>query len=65
MNDAVRRMVQEANVDLVDVVHAAATTPARLMQVDHERGALVAGLRADLVALDPTTFGVQEVWIGD
>lgn len=64
MNDAVRRMVQEAKIDLVDVVRAAATTPAQLMGVDHERGSLIKGLRADVVALDPETFAVQEVWIG-
>lgn len=64
MDQAVARMVHEAGIDLVDVVHAAATTPARLLGRDHERGALVAGLRADVVSLDPSTLLVDEVWIG-
>lgn len=63
MDECVARMVHEAGIDIVDVIHAAATTPARLLGLDHERGALVAGGRADLVALHPDTLRATEVWI--
>jgi N-acetylglucosamine-6-phosphate deacetylase len=65
MDECVARMVHEANVDLVDVVHAAATTPARLVGLDGERGAIAAGLRADLVFLDPHSLRVTEVLIAE
>jgi N-acetylglucosamine-6-phosphate deacetylase len=65
MDECLARMVHEANIDLVDVVHAAATTPARLVGVDGERGALAAGLRADLVFLDPHSLRVTEVLIAE
>ena len=63
MDECVARMVHEANIDLIDVIYAAATTPSRLLGLDAERGALTAGLRADLVALDPETLHAKEVWI--
>jgi N-acetylglucosamine-6-phosphate deacetylase len=63
MDECVARMVQAAGIDLVDVIQAAATTPARLLGLEHERGALAAGLRADVVALDPETLRASEVWI--
>ena len=65
MDECVARMVHEANIDLADVVHAAATTPARLVGIDGERGALSPGLRADLVFLDPSTLRVTEVLIAE
>ncbi len=63
MDDAVARMVFEAGIDLLDVIQAAATTPARLLGRGTERGSLTPGLRADLVALDPITLRANEVWI--
>ncbi|HVV36385.1 MAG TPA: amidohydrolase family protein [Acidimicrobiales bacterium] len=63
MDECVARMVQAARIDIVDVVHAAATTPARLLGLDGERGAIAVDLRADLVALDPDTLRATEVWI--
>lgn len=65
MDECVARMVHEANIDLVDVVRVAATTPARLLGLDTERGAIVAGRRADLVALDPTSLRATEVWTAE
>jgi N-acetylglucosamine-6-phosphate deacetylase len=65
MDECVARMVQEARIDLVDVIHAAATTPARLVGVGNERGALALGLRADLVFLDPAALRVTEVLIAE
>ncbi|MEY2468518.1 MAG: N-acetylgalactosamine-6-phosphate deacetylase [Actinomycetota bacterium] len=63
MDEAVARMVQIANVDLIDVVRAASTTPAALLGVNAERGAIATGLRADLVALDADTLRATDVWI--
>jgi N-acetylglucosamine-6-phosphate deacetylase len=63
MDDCVARMVHQANVDLVDVVHAAATTPARLLGIGDERGSIAPGRLADFVALDSTTLRAQQVWI--
>ena len=50
--DVVRRCVQVAGVDLEVAVQSASATPARLLGVDRDRGALAAGLRADVVAVD-------------
>jgi N-acetylglucosamine-6-phosphate deacetylase len=50
--DVVRRVVQHAGVDLLTAVRAAATTPARLVGLDRELGAVAAGLRADLLVVD-------------
>ncbi|MEY2472783.1 MAG: N-acetylgalactosamine-6-phosphate deacetylase [Actinomycetota bacterium] len=63
MDECVARMVRAAGIDLVDVIQAAATTPARLLGLDAERGALLPGLRADIVSLDPETLRATEVWI--
>ena len=59
--DVVRRCVQMAGVDLVVAVQAATATPARLLGVNLERGALAVGLRADVVAVDDDLHPVA-VW---
>ena len=51
MDAAVRHAVRTAGLPLLDVVHAAATAPARAWGLD-DVGALEAGRRADLVVLD-------------
>ena len=51
MDAAVRFAVRTAGLPLLDVVHAASTTPARAWGLG-EVGALEAGRRADLVVLD-------------
>jgi len=51
MASAVRNAVRLAKVSLEDALRAASLTPARFLGLDKERGALVAGARADLVAL--------------
>ena len=61
MDAAVRRMVEEAGIDLFDVVTAATATPARLLGLE-DRGVLTPGTRADLVAL-ASDLAVEEVWI--
>lgn len=52
MLDAVRVM-RSLGVSWVDVAQMAATNPARLLGLDHERGSIELGKRADLVALNP------------
>ncbi|HEX2849236.1 MAG TPA: N-acetylglucosamine-6-phosphate deacetylase [Acidimicrobiales bacterium] len=61
MDAAVRRMVTECGVPLADAVGAASTTPAALLG-RADRGRIVPGARADLVALTPD-LTVSEVWI--
>jgi len=51
MDAAVRYAVRTAGLPLLDVVHAASTTPAATWGLD-EVGALAPGRRADLVVLD-------------
>lgn len=51
--DIVRRCVRHAGVPLLDAVASASATPAAVLGLDTEVGALAAGLRADVVAVDP------------
>ena len=51
MASAVRNTVRLAHLPLEDALRAASFTPARFLGLDHERGALTPGARADLVAL--------------
>lgn len=62
MDGALRNVVDRAGVALVDAVHAASTTPARLLGL-HDRGAIAPGCRADLVALD-SDLRVVSCWVG-
>ncbi|MFF5295526.1 N-acetylglucosamine-6-phosphate deacetylase [Paractinoplanes globisporus] len=50
--DAALRNTVAAGIPLADAVAMASTTPARVLGLDDEVGALEAGLRADLVVLD-------------
>jgi N-acetylglucosamine-6-phosphate deacetylase len=51
MASAVRHMLH-CGLSIVDAAVMAATTPARVLGLDHDLGAVVAGRRADLVLLD-------------
>ena len=51
MASAVRNAVRLAQLPLEDALRAASLTPARFLGLDDERGALIPGARADLVAL--------------
>jgi N-acetylglucosamine-6-phosphate deacetylase len=51
MADAVRHAIH-SGLDIVDAALMAATTPARVLGLDSEVGAVTAGRRADLVLLD-------------
>jgi N-acetylglucosamine-6-phosphate deacetylase len=62
MAGAVRNAVQMAGLRLDQALRAAALTPARFLGIAHERGALIAGAFADLVALSPT-LDVIATWI--
>ena len=52
MDRAVRRAVQDVGLRIDLVAHAAATAPAELLGLSGLTGRIVAGLAADLVALD-------------
>jgi N-acetylglucosamine-6-phosphate deacetylase len=62
MASAVRNAVGLARLPLADALRAASLTPARFLGLDHERGALFPGARADLVALDQDLTAVA-TWI--
>ena len=57
-----RNAVRLAQLPLEDALRAASLTPARFLGLDHERGALTAGARADLVALDQELM-VVATWV--
>jgi N-acetylglucosamine-6-phosphate deacetylase len=59
MDVAFRRAVQELGLPIIEAVHAAATTPARLLGLP--TGALEEGLAADIVVLDDDLRVVQVV----
>jgi N-acetylglucosamine-6-phosphate deacetylase len=63
MATAVRNAVTLARLPLEDALRAASLTPARFLGLEHERGALVAGARADLVALTDDVR-VVTTWLG-
>lgn len=62
MAAAVRNAVKLAQVPLDQALRAASLTPAAFLGLESERGALVAGARADLVALDED-LQVVATWI--
>jgi N-acetylglucosamine-6-phosphate deacetylase len=62
MASAVRNSVRLAQVPLDDALRSASLTPARFLGLDKERGVLVPGARADLVALTQE-LAVIDTWI--
>jgi N-acetylglucosamine-6-phosphate deacetylase len=62
MASAVRNAVRLARVPLEDALRAASLTPAQFLGIENERGAIVPGARADLVALTDT-LAVAATWI--
>ena len=62
MASAVRNAVKLAELALEDALRAASLTPARFLGLDSERGALVKGARADMVALT-RELGVLATWL--
>jgi len=62
MASAVRNAVRLAKTPLEDALRAASLTPAQFLGVENERGAIVRGARADLVALTDKLM-VAATWI--
>src|SRR5215813_3601610 len=63
MATAVRNAVKLAQLPLEDALRAASLTPAQFLGLEHERGALFPGARADLVALTDEV-SVVATWLG-
>jgi N-acetylglucosamine-6-phosphate deacetylase len=63
MASAVRNAVTLAKLPLDDALRAASLTPATFLGLQHERGVLTGGARADMVAL---TEGLEVIgtWVG-
>ncbi len=61
MDGAVCNAVNHCGVSLLDAVRAAGSTPARLLGLD-DRGDILPGRRADLVALTPD-LTVEATWV--
>ncbi|WP_176218298.1 N-acetylglucosamine-6-phosphate deacetylase [Saccharomonospora piscinae] len=68
MDNAFRNLVHGAGLDIADAVAATATTPARLLGLGGETGALRTGLLADAVVLDddlrPVGVLRRGTWVG-
>ncbi len=62
MAGAVRNAMRLMGVDLVTAVRMASATPASALGITGERGAIVPGLRADLVLAD-NELQIRETWI--
>ncbi len=62
MAAAVRNAIRLAQLPLEDALRAASLTPAQFLGLDHERGVLIPGARADLVALD-RELAVIATWV--
>ena len=63
MASAVRNAVRLAKLPLEDALCSASLTPARFLGLEHERGALICGARADMVALT-SNLDVIGTWLG-
>jgi N-acetylglucosamine-6-phosphate deacetylase len=63
MATAVRNALKLAHLPLDDALRAASLTPAQFLGLEHERGALFPGARADLVALT-ADVRVVATWLG-
>lgn len=62
ISDGVRRLVADWGHGLDEVLRAATSTPARILGLT-DRGRILPGMRADLVALGDD-LGVEHVWVG-
>jgi N-acetylglucosamine-6-phosphate deacetylase len=62
MASAVRNAVNLVGISLDDALRAASFVPARFLGIEHERGTLAAGARADVVALT-ASLDVITTWI--
>jgi len=62
MSDAFRRAVREYGLDLARAAMCTSSTPARAIGVRSARGAIEAGMFADLVVLDSNSLAVEAVF---
>ncbi|MGO2096785.1 MAG: N-acetylglucosamine-6-phosphate deacetylase [Candidatus Microbacterium stercoravium] len=62
MSEAFRRAVREYGLDLVGASTCTSSTPARALGVRSDRGAIEAGMLADLVVLDSDSLAVEAVF---
>ncbi len=63
MASAVRNCVQLCDVPLPDALRFASTHPAHALGLGGTLGRLAPGMRADMVALDPTRIEVLDCWV--
>ena len=63
MIDCVRFMHEKVGVSLEEALRMASLYPAQMLQIDHERGSLLPGSRADIVCFD-SQFKVKQTWVG-
>ena len=63
MVSAVRNAVQMLGVPFTDALRFASTEPAEFLGLEHRLGRLAAGLRADMVAVEPVQVRVLETWV--
>lgn len=59
---AVKNLVTLVGISLDDALRAASLVPARFLGIEHHRGSLSVGARADIVALTPN-FDVLTTWV--
>jgi N-acetylglucosamine-6-phosphate deacetylase len=63
MDAAIRYCCRELGTPLGEALRMASLYPARFLELDHERGRIAPGYRADLVHLSDM-YEVRETWIG-
>jgi N-acetylglucosamine-6-phosphate deacetylase len=61
--EMVQRLVAQGVLSLPEALTMASATPARALGLEGERGSLAAGLRADLIVLEPESLVLREVWL--
>jgi N-acetylglucosamine-6-phosphate deacetylase len=64
MATAVRNCVRLLDVSLELALRFASVHPAKFLGLDHRRGRLAPGCRADMVAIDPNGITVMQTWVG-
>jgi len=62
--EMVQRLVSRGVLCAAEALTMAATTPARALGLEAERGLLRAGARADLLVLEGPALELRQVWIG-
>jgi N-acetylglucosamine-6-phosphate deacetylase len=63
MASAVRNCVRLLDVPLTEALPLASTNPAHFLGVEDRLGKLTPGMRADMVAIDPTRIEVHQTWV--